>query len=78
MDTQELTQKAQEYKAKAAELERQKQEINKQLIILEEQYKQYQDSIEKAFQTTDPEELKKIAEGYLTDIQDLEAKLNEQ
>ncbi len=71
-----LAQKAQEYKRKAAALLTQKQDLEKQVIILEEQYKQYRESIEKAFNTTDTEELKKIAVGYLTDIETLEEQLH--
>ncbi len=71
-----LSQKAQAYKSKAAALLVQKQDLEKQVIILEEQYKQYHDTIQKAFQTTNPEELKKIAAGYLEDIKVLEEQLN--
>ncbi len=72
----DLSQKAQEYKGKAAALLSQKQDLEKQVIILEEQYKQYHETIEKAFHTTDVEELKKIAAGYLDDIVVLEEQLN--
>ena len=73
---QDLNQKAQEYKSKLQELQNQKQDLEKQVIILEEQYRTYQDTIEKSFGTTDPEELKKIADGYLKDIKILEEQLN--
>jgi uncharacterized coiled-coil DUF342 family protein len=73
---QDLSQKANEYKAKVQQLQTQKQELEKQIIILEEQYNQYRETIEKAFQTTDPEKLKEIAEGYLKDIETLEEQLN--
>ncbi len=72
----DLSTKAQEYKQKLQGLQNQKQDLEKQVIILEEQYKQYQDTIQKAFNTTDPEELKKIADGYLQDIKVLEEQLN--
>ncbi len=71
-----LSQKAQEYKHKLGALETQKQDLEKQVIILNEQYKQYQETIEKAFNTTDPEELRGIANNYLKDIQVLEEQLN--
>ncbi len=72
---EDLTSKAQEYKSKLGALETQKNDLEKQVIILDEQYKQYKDTIEKAFKTTDPEELRKIAESYLSDIQILEEQL---
>ncbi len=71
-----LSTKAQEYKHKLTSLQAQKQDLEKQVIILEEQHNQYQDTIEKAFNTTDPEELRKIAESYLSDIKVLEEQLN--
>ena len=70
-----LSIKAQEYKQKLSELQNQKQEIERQMIILEEQYKQYQEKIEQAFGTSDPEQLKNIAEGYLKEIEELEKTL---
>ncbi len=76
MTGENMTQKAQEYKNKLSGLQNQKQDLEKQVIILEEQYKQYQDTIEKAFNTTDVEELKRIADGYLQDIEVLEEQLN--
>ncbi len=76
MTDENMTQKAQEYKSKLSGLQSQKQDLEKQVIILEEQYKQYQDTIEKAFNTTDIEELKRIADGYLKDIEVLEEQLN--
>ncbi len=76
MTDENMTQKAQEYKNKLSGLQNQKQDLEKQVIILEEQYKQYQDTIEKAFNTTDIEELKRIADGYLKDIEVLEEQLN--
>ncbi len=71
-----LSQKAQEYKQKLGALETQKQDLEKQVIILNEQYKQYQETIKKAFNTTVPEELRDIANSYLKDIQVLEEQLN--
>jgi predicted nucleic acid-binding Zn-ribbon protein len=73
----DLSQKAQEYKSRVEQLQSQKQDLEKQLIILEEQYKQYQETIEKAFQTTDPEKLREIASSYLKDIEVLESQLDE-
>jgi len=72
-----LSQKAQEYKSKLEQLQLQKQEIEKQLIIAEEQYNQYQKTIEEAFQTSDPEKLKEIAVQYLKDIEELERTLEQ-
>ncbi len=74
---EDLQQKANEYKNKLAELEKQNQEYERQLILIEEQQKQYQKKIEQAFQTTDPDELKKIADAYQEDIKNLEIQLNE-
>ncbi len=75
-NTIDLTKKAQEYKTRVQQLQEQKQEIEKQMIILDEQFKQYQETIEKAFQTTDPDKLREIATGYLKDIEVLEEQLN--
>ncbi len=71
-----LSEKAQEYKNKLGSLEAQKQDLEKQLIILGEQHKQYKETIQQAFNTTNPEELKKIADSYLKDIQVLEEQLH--
>jgi phage shock protein A len=71
----DLTQKAEEYKKKLESLLTQKQEIERQIIILEEQFNQYKDKISQAFGTDNPQELKKIAEGYLEDIETLESQL---
>ncbi len=72
----DLKAKAEEYKQKLSELQTKKSEVERQLIILEEQYNQYKDKIEQAFNTSDPEELQKIAAQYLVDIQTLEGQLN--
>ena len=71
-----LNQKAQEYKIKLDQLQAKKQDLEKQLIIAEEQYTQYKKTVEEAFQTTDIDQLKKIADNYLNDIQKLEDQLN--
>jgi uncharacterized protein Smg (DUF494 family) len=68
--------KAEEYKAKLDQLNIQKQDIERQLIILEEQYNQYKEKIEQAFQTSDPEKLKEIASSYVQDIEKLEEEIN--
>jgi uncharacterized coiled-coil DUF342 family protein len=73
---EDLQQKAEQYKAELQKLNNQKQEIERQLIILEEQYSQYKEKIEQAFQTSDINELKKISEGYISDIEKLEEELN--
>jgi uncharacterized coiled-coil DUF342 family protein len=74
---EELKNKAQEYKAKLEQLISQKQEVERQLIITEEQYNQYKDKIEQAFGTSDPEQLSTIAEGYLQEIISLEEQLDD-
>jgi len=73
----DLKAKAEEYKGRVQNLETQKQEVERQLIILEEQYKQYKEKIEQAFGTSDPKQLQEIAEGYLQEIETLEAQLND-
>ncbi len=70
-----LKQKAEQYRIRLEQLQTQRQDIDRQLIILEEQHKQYLEKIENSFGTTDPEELHKIASGYLIDIDKLEAQL---
>ena len=72
-----LSEKAQEYKTKVEQLKQEKDELNRQLIIYEEQYKQYKEKIEQAFGTSDPDELQKIAEKFLEEIHVLEKELNE-
>jgi hypothetical protein len=72
---QDLSQKANEYKTKLHSLQEQKQEVERQLIILEEQYNQYKETIEQSFQTTDLNKLKEIADGYLKNIEELEKQL---
>jgi len=71
----DLKLKATHYKAKLDELSAQKQEVDRQLILMEEQYNQYKEKIEQAFSTSDPEELSKIAQQYLKDIEALEKDL---
>jgi len=71
-----LSTKAQEYKVKLSTLQAQKQDLERQVIILEEQHKSYQETIGKAFNTTVPEELRKIADSYLDDIKVLEEQLH--
>ena len=73
---QNLKLKAEEYKTRVQSLETQKQEVERQLIILEEQYKQYRDKIEQAFGTSDYTKLQEIAGGYLKEIETLEVQLN--
>lgn len=75
IDLEALKTKAEEYKTKLAALEADKQEVDKQLIILEEQHKQYQDKIQQAFGTVDSQELQKIATQYMQDIETLESQL---
>lgn len=70
-------QKVDEYKNRLGTLQKEKQEIDRQLIILEEQYNQYKEKVEQVFKTSDIEELQKIADSYLQDIGLLEGQLNE-
>ena len=74
--TEELKNKAQEYKTKLDQLTIKKQEIERQLIIMEEQYNQYKEKIEQAFGTADPQKLQEIADGYLAEIETLEGQIN--
>jgi hypothetical protein len=73
----DLKSRADQYKIKLESLNNQKQDIDRQLIILEEQYKQYTEKIEQSFQTSDPEKLKEIASGYIADIEKLEEELHD-
>lgn len=75
MDLNELKLKADQYKAKLESLVAQRQEVDRQLIILDEQYKQYKEKITQAFGTSEPSELEKIANQYLVDIENLESQL---
>jgi len=75
MELEELKLKANEYKTKLDKLTTDRQEIDRQLIILDEQHKQYKEKIEQAFGTSDPKKLQEIAEQYLEDIQKLEGQI---
>jgi flagellar biosynthesis chaperone FliJ len=75
MTPEELKNKAEEYKIKLERLTTERQNVERQLIILEEQYKQYKEKINLAFGTTEPEKLHDIAVQYLNDIEQLEAQL---
>jgi uncharacterized coiled-coil DUF342 family protein len=77
MSMSDLHLKAQEYKQKLDVLVGERQEVERQLIILDEQYKQYKRQIEEAFNTSDPDELLKIAEGYIQNITNLEKQLQD-
>jgi len=68
--------RVEEYKGKLSKLQMEKTELERKLIILEEQYNQYKEKVEQSFHTTDPDELRKIADAYLMDIQQLEGLLN--
>jgi len=67
LDT-ELRQKAQYYKDELNKLLEEKKEIERQLIILEEQINPYRDQIQELFGTLDTNELNKI-------LMDLESEL---
>ena len=71
-----LKAKTEQYKAKLAQLEQNKEEISRQLIIADEQYKQYKEKIEQAFGTSDTQKLQEIAEEYLKEIEILEGQIN--
>ncbi len=68
--------KAEEYKLKLEGLTKEKADIEKQLIILEEQLNPYKKQIETAFGTLDKNELLKIAQEYQKSIEELEPKVN--
>jgi len=76
MELNDLKIKAEEYKKKLEDLNVKKQEIERQLIILEEQYGQYKEKIEQAFGTSDPKKLQEISENYLNEIKILEGQIN--
>ena len=67
--------KVDEYKRKKDQLSLQRQETERQLIILGEQYKSYEEKIVQAFGTSDPDKLIEIAQGYEQDISILEKEL---
>ena len=67
--------KAEEYKIKLEELTKEKADIEKQLIILEEQLNPYKKQIESAFGTLDKDKLLEIAADYRKSIEELESKV---
>jgi len=73
----DIKHKAALYKTKLEHLQTKKQEIERQLIILEEQYNQYKEKIEQAFGTTDLDKLQEIANSYLQEIESIEGQLND-
>lgn len=75
INTEVLAAEAEEYKVKLQELQKEKADLERQLIILEEQLNPYKTQIETAFGTTDQSKLMEIAAGYLKDIKELETKL---
>ena len=77
MTPDELQLKAAEYKTKLEQIKGERQEAERQLILLEEQYKQYKAKIEESFGTSEPEKLMEITEQYLITIKELEVKLND-
>ena len=68
-------QKIQEYQEKLNKYQTEYQNIERQMIILEEQLKQQESKLQEAFQTTDPNELTKIMTAYDQEIKDLEVKI---
>ena len=75
MELDELKIKAQEYKIKLEKLKQDRLDADRQLILLEEQYKQYKEKIEESFGSSDPQKLKEIAEQYLINIETLEGQI---
>jgi len=67
--------KIQQYTSRAEELTIEKTRLEKSAIILGEQLRQYQDQIQTSFGTLDINELKKIADGYVQEIEQLENNL---
>lgn len=72
---EEILAEAEVYKSKLAELQNEKTQLERQLIILEEQLNPYKTQIESAFGTTDHQELLKIAAEYLKNIKELEDRI---
>jgi hypothetical protein len=65
----------QQYESKKAALEQQIQTQSREKIILEEQLNQQNALLMQTFNTIDPNELAKIAEGYQLEINKLELEL---
>jgi len=76
MTPEELQLKATEYKIKLEKIKIERQEAERQLILLEDQYKQYKIKIEESFGTSESDKLIEIADQYLATIKELEVKLN--
>jgi len=68
----ELRQKAQHYKDELNKLLEEKKQIEKQLIILEEQINPYRDQIQELFGTLDVDELNKILIGLESELKTLD------
>lgn len=67
--------KAEEYQAKKANLEQELEAVNRDIIITEQSITQQQEIFQQQFQTTDPEELEKIAQQYQASIEAKEQEL---
>jgi uncharacterized protein YsxB (DUF464 family) len=65
-----------EYTTRLKTLNGQIADYDRQLILLEEKKKQMEEKLMAAFNTTDINELQKIAESYTEDIKLKEAQLN--
>jgi len=68
--------KIEEYKHKLELYTKEKTDIEKQLILIEDQYKQQQQKIKDAFGTIDPIKLQKISDECQIQITQLEKELN--
>jgi inner membrane protein involved in colicin E2 resistance len=66
-----------EYEAKKANIEAQIQAQTRDKIIYEEQLNQLNAQLLQNFNTTDPDELAKIADGYQLEITKLETELQQ-
>lgn len=75
IDANIITSEAEVYKIKLQDLLKEKADLERQLIILEEQLNPYKAQIETAFGTTDHKKLLEIANDYLLAIKELEEKL---
>ena len=68
--------KLEEYQAKKSNLERELEQVNRDIIITEQSISQQQEIFQQQFQTTDVAELEKIAEQYQASIVAKESELH--
>ncbi len=67
--------KLEDYQVKKTALESELETVNRDIIITEQSIAQQQEVFQQQFQTTDPEELKKIAQQYQASIEAKEQEL---